>query len=396
MQANGYAPVPCMGKRPAIAGWQHKTNASVDEMRMWSGANTGILCANTPAIDIDITDPEAAAVAEEVAKELFGDRGTVPVRFGRLPKRTLPFRTTAPFPKMSASFEAPNSTTHKIEVLADGQQFIAFGIQPDTKYPYTWHGRTPLDTPHEELPEITEEDMQAYLELVSERLEAECGFKRVFTNGRGAEHEAGPVDADKRLRSMRFGGAGDNAIHPTQLHVTASLLRNGLSFDETVRTVLEATKKAVAGDHRAKVWDWDEEQLGLERMCASFISKNPELAPCLPGQLREPFERKLAEGREPYLIYRKDRGWHVAAMRGMGDRRFNQAARAATGEQEARDAVQRPNGPRFRLVPFADLKPGPEPLYLVDELVPIAGLVDVWGKAKCFKSFWTLDLMLHV
>jgi hypothetical protein len=26
----------------------------------------------------------------------------------------------------------------------------------------------------------------------------------------------------------------------------------------------------------------------------------------------------------------------------------------------------------------------------------VAGLVDVWGKAKCFKSFWTLDVMLHV
>ena len=45
---------------------------------------------------------------------------------------------------------------------------------------------------------------------------------------------------------------------------------------------------------------------------------------------------------------------------------------------------------------FADLRPGPEPLYLVDELIPVAGLVDVWGKAKCYKSFWTLDLMLHV
>jgi AAA domain-containing protein len=41
-------------------------------------------------------------------------------------------------------------------------------------------------------------------------------------------------------------------------------------------------------------------------------------------------------------------------------------------------------------------RPGPEPLYLVDELIPLTGLVDVWGKAKCFKSFWCLDLRLHV
>jgi hypothetical protein len=32
----------------------------------------------------------------------------------------------------------------------------------------------------------------------------------------------------------------------------------------------------------------------------------------------------------------------------------------------------------------------------VDELIPLSGLVDIWGKAKCYKSFWCLDLMLHV
>jgi Bifunctional DNA primase/polymerase, N-terminal len=192
LQANGYSPVPCVGKRPSISGWQHKINASADEMRMWSGANTGMLTALTPGIDI--TDPEAAELAELVAKELFGDRGKILVRFGRLPKRTLPFRTSTPFPKMSASFEAPNGTSHKIEILGDGQQFICFGTHPDTGEPFTWHGGTPLDTPREELGEITEEDVQAYLELVSERLVEECGFKRVFTNGHGAEHEAGPVD----------------------------------------------------------------------------------------------------------------------------------------------------------------------------------------------------------
>ena len=63
---------------------------------------------------------------------------------------------------------------------------------------------------------------------------------------------------------------------------------------------------------------------------------------------------------------------------------------------EPTDEAATPRPRRFKLVSFADLKPGPEPLYLVDELIPAAGLVDVWGKAKCYKSFWTLDLMLHV
>ena len=64
--------------------------------------------------------------------------------------------------------------------------------------------------------------------------------------------------------------------------------------------------------------------------------------------------------------------------------------------REQRTTNSPPNKRRFKLVAFNDLRPGVEPLYLVDELIPIAGLVDVWGKAKCYKSFWCLDLMLHV
>src|SRR5262249_15146737 len=43
-----------------------------------------------------------------------------------------------------------------------------------------------------------------------------------------------------------------------------------------------------------------------------------------------------------------------------------------------------------------DRRPGLEPEYLVDELMPSAGLVLVWGKQKTFKSFWLLDLFVHV
>jgi AAA domain len=51
---------------------------------------------------------------------------------------------------------------------------------------------------------------------------------------------------------------------------------------------------------------------------------------------------------------------------------------------------------RFRLIKFQEMRPGLEPSYLVDELIPSAGLVLVWGKQKTFKSFWLLDLFVHV
>jgi hypothetical protein len=66
------------------------------------------------------------------------------------------------------------------------------------------------------------------------------------------------------------------------------------------------------------------------------------------------------------------------------------------GTAEARDTGTASRRYRFKLTSFADLRPGSEPLYRVDELIPIAGIVVAWGKPKCLKSFWTLDLMLHV
>jgi hypothetical protein len=407
LQAMGYVPVPCAGKRPSIPEWQNKTCSTRAEMATWSGANTGVLTAFVPVVDIDIMDPDAADLAELVAKEMFGDRGKIPVRVGQSPKRALPFCTMTPFPKMSASYESPSGVTHKIEVLCEGQQVVAFGSH-DTGVPYTYSGCTLLEVPRAELAEVTKADMHAYLERTSECLAEEFGFKRVsvYTNGHGAGAgafvHAGPVNVDARLAAMRFGGAGDSAIHPTQLAVTASMLRGGVSFDEVVRTVLEATEKVVAGDPRVAKWKWSKEWNALGRMCTDFMLKNPELTVCLSPELRHDFERKRDEGRAPYLVRRGDRGWCVCAGRGQGDRRLGQIRAAARrqareqGEIGKEPGLERPHGPRFRLVPFTDLRPGPEPLYLVDELVPVAGLVDVWGKAKCFKSFWTLDLMLHV
>ena len=199
-----------------------------------------------------------------------------------------------------------------------------------------------------------------------------------------------PIDVDERLAAMCFEGPGENSIHQTQLGCTAALLRSGCMLDDTVITVLEATRKAVEKDPRAASWRWGEETVRLEGMCFDFISKHPELSILLPDEFREPFEdaAAVADGKNPWFVYNKlVSKWHMRTRKAPKERGHtedkgppNEAARSF----------------RFKLVAFADLRPGPEPLYLVDELIPVAGLVDVWGKAKCYKSFWTLDLMLHV
>jgi hypothetical protein len=210
--------------------------------------------------------------------------------------------------------------------------------------------------------------------------------------GNGHDHAKGEprpagVDVDARLAAMTLGGPGDSSIHQTQLSVTASLLRAGIALEEATRVVLDATRAAVANDPK---WNWRREELGILRMGCDFIVKKPELVTLLPDKWREPFAAALSLGRRPDIGLNPG-GFYVRAWKVRADDQGGGKAR----DKETK-AEPEPHKLRFKLVPFAELRPGLEPLYLVDELIPVAGLVDVWGKAKCYKSFWTLDVMLHV
>ena len=82
---------------------------------------------------------------EGLAKRMLGD--TPAVRIGRAPKRLLVYRAAQPF----KGFKYP-----PIEVLGLGQQFIAYGIHPDTAQPYHWPVQSLTDIALDELPVITE------------------------------------------------------------------------------------------------------------------------------------------------------------------------------------------------------------------------------------------------
>jgi AAA domain len=57
---------------------------------------------------------------------------------------------------------------------------------------------------------------------------------------------------------------------------------------------------------------------------------------------------------------------------------------------------QPPKKYRFPLLRFGEMRPATEPDYLVDELIPMEGLVVVYGAPKSGKSLWVLDLALHI
>lgn len=80
-----------------------------------------------------------------------------------------------------------------------------------------------------------------------------------------------PVDVLRRLTEMSAGGAGDAAVHPTQLSCTASLLASGHEVDEVVEIVMVATRRAGEG----LGWDWGREERTIRGMCDDFLRKHP-------------------------------------------------------------------------------------------------------------------------
>lgn len=137
---NGYQviPIPAGQKSPGFKGWQNYQATGARIEREWAdNGNIGILTARTPAIDIDTLDPDMARDMEAyVLSRLDGD---APIRVGRAPKRLILCSTSEPFRKRDSGFwVSPDGVEHKLEVLGQGQQFVAFGVHPDTKKPYKW------------------------------------------------------------------------------------------------------------------------------------------------------------------------------------------------------------------------------------------------------------------
>jgi RecA-family ATPase len=61
-----------------------------------------------------------------------------------------------------------------------------------------------------------------------------------------------------------------------------------------------------------------------------------------------------------------------------------------------RDGKADPHDDRFRFTPFCKIVVGTSPPYTVAGLIPRLGVVVIWGKPKCGKTFWTFDLEMHV
>jgi hypothetical protein len=210
----GFDPIPARGKAPAISKWETKLRA--DEAR-----NTGIIAQRTPALDLDILDADAIEAAVKVISKKYPKDGRILVRTGKAPKAAIIFRTDEPFKKITANLIAPDgSKGQKIELLADGQQFIASGIHPDTGRPYRWKGGEPGNVKWNELPPITCAEARALVDDVVQVLET-FGYRR------GSEK---PLSKDFAANWENIGG-----VYRRDWSVLVRKLLEGEELHDTIR-----------------------------------------------------------------------------------------------------------------------------------------------------------------
>lgn len=157
----GFDPVPIIPgqKRPRPSAWQQ--GGFSQHAAQFAGDYTGILTVDCPAVDIDVSDAALVQQVVAIVLDVVGCHETPPPeRIGMAPRALLLFRTEEPFEKLStAEYELPSDPVidgkpkrSKVEILAKGQQFVAYAIHPDTHKPYAWNGHgEPLTVPRSSL-----------------------------------------------------------------------------------------------------------------------------------------------------------------------------------------------------------------------------------------------------
>jgi putative DNA primase/helicase len=249
LRRDGYHPVPVIGahvdtdsagKRPNMNSWEKKClNATPEEIASWALSqrdctNTGLLCGEIVGVDVDVLDVALSFRLSELASELFGP--TPLRRIGRAPKTLLLYRVETPHKKLSTpdlffGDDPENKDAKaKVEILADGQQFVGFGIHPDTRSPYHWPERSPLEIAVVEVPLVTLAALEQFVTEAEQILRAAGGRtareikdrnKQAETRNRDGSIFAGFKGGDKPSREV----VADALNH----------IPNDMDYDEWIR-----------------------------------------------------------------------------------------------------------------------------------------------------------------
>ncbi len=275
--AMGYTPtpvIPCT-KSPLLPNWPRYIPEG-DDLKRWAsgGFSTGIIVgSDLVALDADALDIKHASIINHTVEVLAG-KG--PVRIGKSPKALYLFRANRNLITRRIPFDGG-----EIDVMRGPRQFVAAGIHPDTKQPYTWP--RPLKA-KADLPELTQEMFDAIA-----------------------------AELEKTLPNTRR--SADKSLNDGAISVPQDLLRGDV---KVVRSAMKAMPNGADVDRDA----WIRVMLGLR----GALQDDPEEAFALWEEWSERWDGE-AKGHD----YLKKTWDSFHAPWGLGYREICERAEKATG-----------------------------------------------------------------
>ena len=185
----GFEPIPVKGKSPILKGW---TDAPLPYKHWHDNLSIGLRTGKVTGIDIDIYDK---GIVDFILGCIDFQYLT---RVGEPPKVLIPVICSEVTQKIiSDRYVDSNGKVHGIELLSHGQQFVAYGIHPDTNRSYTWSDDLLTHT----LPTV-ELDFILYLFDVFYELACKKGWKKKSQKVRQYEKSKKRVNGGDRIGDL--------------------------------------------------------------------------------------------------------------------------------------------------------------------------------------------------
>lgn len=269
---NGYAVIPIMPGTKHPPNWMnHKkgdpwsaVTPSIERVREWNrdkrlveagvGINLGRTCVG---VDLDILNPGLAADMLAWCEDNLGFGP--PARIGLAPKRLLVFRVDAPIRKVtSKAFFDAEGRKCQVEILGDGEQFVAYAVHPDTKKPYEWPDDDLIDTPYTSLPLITLADANE-IRTAFEKMCQDRGFKE---KPRANGQSLGTLDTEDWTNTIDKGKTDLSLekLRRTVFNIGNDALSGEQDFDTWLQVGMAVFHQTDGSDEGFEIWtDWSNQ-----------------------------------------------------------------------------------------------------------------------------------------
>jgi len=328
------------------------------------GAGVGIKTGQgLLAIDADTLSLQHASLIQMTAVKHFG---VLPTRIGNHPKALYLIRVSAPIKYMRCEFgelDPKGRLKDRVEILSDGRQFVAHGIHPKTKAPYSWPFAL---VPFDQLPIFTPAQVIAFLEELRSILPA---AKPLITEGATIDISQaslrGPVET---VRKAVAATPNTSALFGTR---------------EAYRDYGYAIKAALPDDE-------DEAFEIYSAWCAKWTDgeNDPNVVAADWSRMKPPFRRganflyELAEQHAPDQFKKVDAFFDVLPDE-------PESLFAESAPREARTDT-------FPISRISDIMTRPPLAYLVGRHIPEVSLGFLYAAPGAGKSFLALDIAMHI